>query len=127
MLSQYQQNFINEIQNPDGANVIVVDAKAGSGKTFTLCEGAKHMKGSTVFLAFNKAIAEELKTRGLNAMTIHSLGMKAYPKAKQLWQQHQELNLKYVACTRSEENLYWVENEEKKDESPSHSGVGYRI
>lgn len=77
MLSHYQNNFIDEIKNPVGAQCIILDAKAGSGKTFTLCEGVKYMFGSSLFLAFNKAIATELCTRGLNASTMHSLGMKA--------------------------------------------------
>lgn len=76
-LSHYQLDFLEEIRNPDGANVVIVDAKAGSGKTYTLCEAAKIIQGSSAFFAFNKDIAAVLKNRGLNAMTMHSLGNKS--------------------------------------------------
>lgn len=76
MLSVYQENFVSEIKDPNGARCVIVDAKAGSGKTFTLCEGFKHMRGTVGFFAFNKAIAEELSAkRGMPAMTMHSYGM----------------------------------------------------
>tara|TARA_R110002020_G_scaffold376130_3_gene587324 strand:- start:43005 stop:44549 length:1545 start_codon:yes stop_codon:yes gene_type:complete len=84
---------------------IIVSALAGTGKTTTIVEGLKELKGegssftpspqqeaiwdaiklssadSTVcFVAFNKAIATELKDRvpeGVDAMTMHSMGMKS--------------------------------------------------
>lgn len=77
MLSNYQSNLVDEVKDPLGAQCIIVDAKAGSGKTFTLCECYKHMRGNIGFFAFNKAIATELTNRGMPAMTMHSLGMKA--------------------------------------------------
>ena len=52
------------------ANIVAV---AGSGKTTTIVEALNRVKGTTIFLAFNKAIAEELKSRGVNARTFHSL------------------------------------------------------
>lgn len=88
---------------------VIVVARAGSGKTTTLVEGLKEMKGigsklvpspqqravwdaicqsrgarSVCFVAFNKSIATELQQRvpqGCDAMTMHSLGYKAVRKA----------------------------------------------
>lgn len=66
---------------------ILVDAKAGSGKTTTIVEGTKRIPRGTellppsiVFLAFNKNIAETLKEklpRGVQSSTFHSLGFRA--------------------------------------------------
>lgn len=89
----------------DTAPHVIVEARAGSGKTTTLVEGLKILKGlgskltpspqqqavweaiaqsrsarSVCFVAFNKSIANELKTRvpaGCDAMTMHSLGLRA--------------------------------------------------
>lgn len=57
----------------NGSGNAIVKAVAGSGKTTTIVETVKLIQGSSIFLAFNKAIAEELKARGVNARTFHSL------------------------------------------------------
>jgi DNA helicase II / ATP-dependent DNA helicase PcrA len=51
----------------------IVEAVAGSGKSTTIIEAMKLVRGSSIFLAFNKAIADELKAKGVNARTFHSL------------------------------------------------------
>tara|TARA_R100000988_G_scaffold102228_2_gene77283 strand:+ start:7258 stop:8724 length:1467 start_codon:yes stop_codon:yes gene_type:complete len=60
---------------------LVVDAKAGTGKTFTIVEGANRIPNvSKLFLAFNKSIATEIGTKlpmDCEAKTFHSLGMGA--------------------------------------------------
>jgi len=84
---------------------IIVEALAGTGKTTTLVEGLKVLRGETstftpsvqqlaiweaiqqtdkdasvCFVAFNKSIAQELEKRvplGCDAMTMHSMGYKA--------------------------------------------------
>lgn len=84
---------------------LIIEARAGTGKTTTLIEGIKVVMGieskltpseqqarvweemgksrgvrSIAFVAFNKAIASELQTRvpaGCDAMTMHSMGLKA--------------------------------------------------
>ena len=90
----------------DTAPHLIVEARAGTGKTTTLSDGLKRVKGvpstlvpspqqaavweqmelskgfanSICFCAFNKSIAEELKTRvpqGCDAMTMHSMGLKS--------------------------------------------------
>lgn len=79
--SPYQQAIIDWMNNSTGN--ALVDAKAGSGKTSTLCMLADEIPtfGSrAAFLAFNKAIADELKTRlpsHVQAATFHSVCMGA--------------------------------------------------
>jgi DNA helicase II / ATP-dependent DNA helicase PcrA len=64
------------------AGNLIVRAAAGSGKTTTIVEAIKHATGSSIFLAFNKSIAEELKSRGVNARTYHSLTYGAVLRAR---------------------------------------------
>lgn len=78
--SQYQLDFYNWIRK--GSGNALIRARAGSGKTTTILEGLKYISPNltTLSLAFNKSIAEELKQRVPNyvdAMTVHSLGAKA--------------------------------------------------
>jgi len=94
-----------KLNNTDTAPHLIVEARAGTGKTTTLVEGLKRIKGipssfipssqqeaiwdsmelsrgkvsSICFVAFNKSIATELQQRvpaGYDAMTMHSLGFK---------------------------------------------------
>jgi DNA helicase-2/ATP-dependent DNA helicase PcrA len=81
--SKYQQAIFDFISI--GAGNAVVDAKAGSGKTTTIVEAAQLIPAEkrSVFLAFNKSIAEELKTRlpkHIEARTLNSLGHAAWMK-----------------------------------------------
>ena len=79
-----------------GVEPIVVDAKAGSGKSFTILASierlaaSNNLTGGTLLMAFNKSIQEELvekcrtkgiKTGGYNGVTVktfHSLGFGAW-------------------------------------------------
>lgn len=94
----------------DTAPHLIVEARAGTGKTTTLIEGLRQVRGETstlipspqqaavwesmklssgkvqsiCFCAFNKSIATELQSRmpsGCNAMTLHSMGFAAVRKA----------------------------------------------
>lgn len=97
-------------QPVDDSPHLIVEARAGTGKTTTLVEGLRRIKGaptsgfvpspqqqavfdamelsrgkvnSICFVAFNKSIADELKTRvpaGCEAMTMHSMGFRAIRK-----------------------------------------------
>ena len=79
-ISEYQQNILEYVKNEKGN--LLVDAKAGSGKTSTLIllsnEIIKQNK-KCLFLAFNKSIVEELRGRILSedcqVKTLHSLGL----------------------------------------------------
>jgi len=70
--SPYQQAVFAHVEDPNAGNALV-KAVAGSGKSTTLVEAVNRARGSHIFLAFNKSIAEELKDRGVNARTFHSL------------------------------------------------------
>src|SRR5579862_2737784 len=72
--SKYQAAIFNFIDK--GKGNAIIEAVAGSGKTTTIVEALKKTSGSAVFLAFNKSIATELKTRvpeHVQARTFHSL------------------------------------------------------
>lgn len=79
--SKYQTAIFSFIQNSTGN--AVVEAVAGSGKSTTIAEGMTRIPAgkTAIFLAFNKAIAEELKARGVNARTFHSLTYSPVTKA----------------------------------------------
>lgn len=79
--SAHQQAIFSFVES--GTGNAIVEAVAGSGKTTTLVEAVKRCgTASTIFLAFNKAIATELQSRGVNARTFHSLTYGAVMKAK---------------------------------------------
>lgn len=78
-LSAYQENILNTVKLTN--KNILVDAKAGSGKTSTLIlisEAIQKQGNKCLFLAFNKHIVEELKGKmditDCAVKTIHSLG-----------------------------------------------------
>ena len=78
--TKQQQAVIDAVINNDG--LVKTSAVAGSGKTFTLVELANELKPkSGLYLAYNKAIAEEAtaKFKGTNikCSTIHSLAYGA--------------------------------------------------
>lgn len=78
-LSKYQKT-ISEVFTKTNNNM-VIDACPGSGKTFMLCHLAKKIPPTekSIFLAFNKSIAEELGKKlpfHIQASTLHSLGFK---------------------------------------------------
>lgn len=76
-----------------------VEAVAGSGKTTTILESMKYINssGEVTFLAFNRSIADELRSRvpaGVKASTFHSLGNAALNKFKKM-----KLNKRLVSDT----------------------------
>jgi DNA helicase-2/ATP-dependent DNA helicase PcrA len=78
--SPFQLAVFEEIRS--GQKNIVVKAVPGSGKTTTIVEAMKHVPNgrSVLAVAFNKSIAEEMKTRvpsGVTVLTLHSHGFRA--------------------------------------------------
>jgi superfamily I DNA/RNA helicase len=70
--STYQNGCFDFIEN--GTGNAIVEAVAGSGKSTTGEEMVRRIpNGSHIYLAFNKAIADEMKSRGVNGRTFHSL------------------------------------------------------
>lgn len=104
-----RKSIERETQSTDTAPHLIVEARAGTGKTTTLIEGLKIVKGigstltpstqqaavwesmqlsrdaaTIAFVAFNKSIATELQSKvpaGCDASTMHSLGFKSVTKA----------------------------------------------
>lgn len=81
--SNHQQRVFDFVEH--GVGNAIVEAVAGSGKTTTIVEALNRVNGSSIFLAFNKSIADELKARGVNARTFHSL---TYGPVMQARKQH---------------------------------------
>lgn len=84
-LSAQQQAIVNEGEN--GNSSMLIEALAGTGKTFTLLKLLAVLKGSSALTAFNYKIAQELDEKvnkeGLkaNVGTCHSYGFQAIRKA----------------------------------------------
>lgn len=85
IFSPQQQAFFDWIQTGEGS--CVLEAVAGSGKTTTLIEGLRYMRGSVYFGAFNKKICDEIATKARDAnvirpdiriSTLHSAGLYAW-------------------------------------------------
>lgn len=87
-LSNYQTSIVNEIIA--GTSNLVVDAKAGAGKSFTIMQGFKALKEAgfseqCLLMAFNKNIQKELEGKVANlgvssfvtVKTFHSVGYSA--------------------------------------------------
>lgn len=102
-------SLASKLAKKDNAPHVIVEARAGTGKTTTLIEGLKMLKGigsqltpspqqravwdaicqsppdsSVCFVAFNSSIAKELVCRvpqGCEAMTLHRLGNQAVLRA----------------------------------------------
>lgn len=79
-LSKYQKDILNFIESK--SENLLVDAKAGSGKTSTLVMIANRIieqNKKCIFLAFNKSIVQELRNRIISddceIKTLHSLGL----------------------------------------------------
>lgn len=71
---------------------LIIDAKAGSGKTTTILEGLDVLRGDSLLMAFNRSIADELRRKAaakfsldvmsrVNISTVHSHGLKAFTRA----------------------------------------------
>jgi len=81
--SKYQQAVFDDVANGSGHTVIT--AVAGSGKTTTIVKAMEYVPTGcrTLFVAFNKSIAEELKKRaprGVEVSTLHSYGLRTITK-----------------------------------------------
>jgi DNA helicase-2/ATP-dependent DNA helicase PcrA len=78
--SDYQKAIFKNVHSGVGNTAII--ARAGSSKTTTLVEALRYVpRGKKILVvAFNKSIAEELKTRipdSIDCATLHSLGYRA--------------------------------------------------
>ena len=82
--SQQQEAVFDWIKNGKGSLNLI--ARAGTGKTTTLLMATKFLQGNTLLLAYNKSIAEEIKSRlkylkvpaNVSAQTVHALGFSSW-------------------------------------------------
>lgn len=120
--SPQQAAFFDWIQTGSGS--CILEAVAGSGKTTTLIEALKLMKGTIFFGAYNKKIADEIKERapnreGLFISTMHSAGFKAWRRvARNVQLDENKMRNLFRECS----NLH---PEYCKFESPTLSLVSY--
>lgn len=80
--SVQQLDVFRAVEDPLAGSIEVI-AVAGAGKTTTLVEACARMRGKIAFCAFNKRIADEIKTRvagigGVTCGTLHSFGLRAW-------------------------------------------------
>lgn len=77
--STFQAKIFDWIET--GRGHAVVEAVAGSGKTTTIVSAAKLIRGSGLFVAFNKSIADLLASKlagtSMSSSTVHSHGFAA--------------------------------------------------
>lgn len=88
---------------------LAVLAVAGSGKTTTAVQGFQkkiltHTSYPSIFLAFNKRIAEELQSRGVPASTFHALAYKSFPGKKPRVDTWKLSNIVKKVCRLDEED-----------------------
>lgn len=81
--SGHQEGVFSFVESGEGS--AIVEAVAGSGKTTTIVEAAKRIKPerSVLFLAFNKNIADELRSRlptSVQAKTLNALGYRIWTR-----------------------------------------------
>ena len=80
--SSYQNDLFAKIEERTGH--VMVNAVAGSGKTFSLLECMRRSVGDSIFVAFNKSIATELATKvpsHVQSQTLHSFGYAVIRKS----------------------------------------------
>jgi DNA helicase-2/ATP-dependent DNA helicase PcrA len=92
-----------------GAGNLIVRARAGTGKTTTIIEGAQRAPETRILLAaFNKSIQKELEARikspNVEAKTLHGLGFsflrRSWPKVRVSEHGEREQRLAMRACGR---------------------------
>lgn len=96
-----------------GTGSAIVEAVAGSGKTTTICEGAKYMQGSVCALAFNRSIAKELKDRfapfpHITAGTVHKIGKDALVANLPHWIKIDGDKLKWIFKDNLQTETNWI-------------------
>ena len=116
--SKYQEEIYNFVLH--GVGNAFISAKAGSGKTTTMVEAMKLVpeKDKCVFLAFNKTIVDELKTRvsehkNCDVNTVHALGLSII-KAKYGEVSVDEYKYDVYLRTNLHELSHFIENKQNK-------------
>ncbi len=77
MISTEQQTVVDTILEPD-INMVLVSAVAGSGKSYTLVQCASAVKGSSMYLAYNKSAQLEAKEKFDPSVEVKTVDALAY-------------------------------------------------
>jgi superfamily I DNA/RNA helicase len=107
--SDFQTAVFDSVRDP--AADLLIQAVAGSGKSTTIIEATKHAPGRSLFMAFNKAIAEDIRQKGPNGdvKTLNALGhglvMNNRPAAK-LEPKKLQLIIKQIMGDSSDQKEY---------------------
>ena len=82
-----EQQAVIDLASSAPTSPLIINARAGSGKTATLIELLSHLSGKISLQAFNRSIADELKAKTtslpldlrlrLNISTVHGFGLAA--------------------------------------------------
>lgn len=81
--SDYQIQVFDWTRNCPDQNLLI-QAVAGSGKTTTIIEAMSHAEGSSLFMAFNRAIAEDIRQKATSGdvKTLNALGHSLWKRNK---------------------------------------------
>lgn len=89
--SSYQLEIFSSLKSGDCHQL--VQAVAGSGKTTTLVQALNHVPGTSLFMAFNKAIAEDIRQKAPQSADVKTLNALGHSQ----WRRNQpaaQLNFK---------------------------------
>ena len=107
--SPYQTAIFEAVQS--GAENLLVQARAGSGKTFTALHAIQYMKGEVISLAFNKKNAVELKNKVENmglvnakAVTFHSEGFANFRRGNRGYTKLENRKVFFIADDYTAQN-----------------------
>lgn len=71
-LTEEQQRFIDAVRGSTPGQAFGLEAKAGTGKTYTIVRAAEQLDGKILMLAFNAKIRKELQARAPSNCTVHT-------------------------------------------------------
>lgn len=91
---------------------LLVQAVAGSGKTTTIIEGMRYAQGTSLFLAFNKAIAEDIRRRveSGDVKTLNALGHRLWGENRPAAKLDAKKTLKLLAARLGDESSDYKEH-----------------
>ena len=108
--SDYQQKIFDWVKNGNGNALI--QARAGSGKTFTALHAMEYMKGSVISMTFNKKNAIELQQKIAQMGFVHAKGCTFHSEGLNNWKRvHGFVKVEYKKVMNIVERYTMRENE----------------
>lgn len=71
-LTEEQRAFLDAVKSSQPGQAFGLEAKAGTGKTYTIIRAAEELQGSVLMLAFNAKIRKELQARAPRGCAVHT-------------------------------------------------------